>query len=138
MRARLLLTGLIVMAVLSGAAALAQQPTSKVYTLPPPIIGQGNITASSTSTAINAAITLAPNSGAFPVGTLINPLFVKVPASAAAGITICWQGGLCTAAKGEYISPSEQGQWRSLGTQNMTTNPPTFLSTGTPTVTLEW
>lgn len=132
-----MIRALLVLALLAiPAGAVAQQ---KVLPVPYPATGQGNITASATSTAINAAIALAPNSTAFPTVALRGPLFVKVPANQTSGIVICWQGGTCTAAVGEYISPSEVGQTRNLGAQNMTSQPPTFLATtGTPLVELQW
>lgn len=105
--------------------------------LPAPLRGQGVFTASTSSTAVNAALSLAPRSGAFPTGALGGTITIKPKYTATVGISVCWQGGTCTVAVGEYLAPGESST-QNLSLQNMTDFPPTVISTGTPDVNVRW
>lgn len=105
--------------------------------LPPTRIGQGNTTIpSNVSTAINASINTTPNSGAFPTGALPGPITIKNSSLSANPVYVCWQGGTCSSAVGELLAVGE-GMTENLGSQNMTTQPPTVYTAGA-TLTVKW
>lgn len=108
-----------------------------VSIVPPALRGQGVFTASTSSAAVNSGLSLAPNSGAFPTGTLGGTIEIKVQFTSTMGVYVCWQGGTCTAAVGEYIAPGESDT-KFLPTQNMTSHPPTVIATGASAVVVEW
>lgn len=131
------------LAVLLALVALPAraQPTNAlplpVAALPQPRIGQGNTSITgSTSTAINASITKTDNSPVFPTGTLTAPLTIKNQPGSANIAYICWQGGVCSAAKGEALAVGESVT-ENLPGQSMTTAPPTAFSVGA-TLVLKW
>jgi len=128
--------------MLAATPVLAQTPgigggPNPVGITPPGFRGQGVFTASTSSLAVNAALSTAPNSAAFPTGVLGGTIEIKVQYTATTGVFVCWQGGTCTASVGEYIAPGESVT-KSLPLQNMTSAPPTVISTGTPAVVVEW
>ena len=113
--------------------ALAQ---TAVQIAPYPLRGQGVATASTSSATIIATLALTANSKAFPTNLLEGTLTIQPQTNAATGVYVCWQGGTCTAAIGEYLAPG-QSHTVALAT-NMLTSPPTIISTGTPAVVVEW
>lgn len=104
---------------------------------PPALRGQGVLTASTSSAAVNAGLSLAPNSGAFPTGALGGTIEIKVQFTSTTGVYVCWQGSTCTAAVGEYIAPGESDT-KFLPNQNMTSHPPTVIATAAAAVVVEW
>lgn len=122
---------LLFLALLVPFAAHAQ---SYVVTTPIPFSGQGVMSVTTASQAVATAnVTKAPNSIGFPVTVLpVGVLRVK----AAAAISVCWQGGTCTATNGELLAAGES---RIVALQAFSTTPPTMIAvTGTVAVEVEW
>lgn len=135
----ILALALLLVSVTVALAQVSAPPPAPTLAgiVPPPMLGQGVATASTSSAAITATLARTANSAAFPTGNLGGPLMLQPQANAATGVYICWQGGACTASIGEYLAPG-QGRTVYLRAQNMTTAPPTMISTGTPAVAVEW
>lgn len=106
---------------------------------PAPLSGQGAATTTAnTSTAVNGALTTTANSAAFPTGTLPNGIITIEPeGTASTGAYVCWLGGTCSAAVGEYLAPG-QSVTVALPTQSMATQPPTLFSTAAIAVVVKW
>lgn len=131
--------GIVMLGTWYGAV-WAQPPgiaTGITAIVPTTIRGQGNFTASTSSTAINASLSRTVNANPFPTAALGGTITLEPQANASVGAYVCWQGGTCTAAIGEYLAPG-QSRTVSLPGQNMTTQPPTVISTGTPVIVVLW
>lgn len=108
------------------------------YPLSPPFAGQGIMSVTTASQAVASAnVTKAPNSIGFPSSVLpLGVLRVKIQAGAAASVSVCWQGGTCTAANGELMAADES---RIVTLSTFSANPPTMIAaSGTVSVEVEW
>lgn len=122
------------LALLISTSAMAQ---TVALISPFPLRGQGNITpTANTSYAITNTMTLTDNAHAFPTAGFDGTLTIKNSPASANPLYVCWQGGVCSIAKGEGLAVGE-GATRNLLGQNMTTTPPTVFTVAA-TVTVIW
>lgn len=119
--------------ILIAAPAFAQ---TAVIIAPYPIRGQGVATATTSSAAITATLSLTVNSAAFPTVRMDGMLTIMTQGNASTGTYVCWHGGTCSASVGEYLAPG-QSRTVSLNTL-MSTSPPTIISTASVAVVVEW
>lgn len=125
---------LLLLAPLSAHAQMYQ------VEIPPAFTGQGVMSVTTASKVLNAAnVTTSPNGGTFPAASAALPLGVMrihVYAGGSGQLSICWQGGTCTATNGELFAADDV---RVVSLYAFATNPPTMIaSTGTITVEVEW
>ena len=126
------------LALLLTLAPFAAHAQMYQVTIPPPFIGQGTMSVTTSSQAVSSAnVTKAPNSGAFPTSVLpLGVLRIKQQAGTSGNLAVCWQGGTCTTSVGELLTADES---RIVTLPVFSANPPTLIaSTGTITVEVEW
>jgi hypothetical protein len=127
----------LILALVGIALAVPAFAQQAVIIAPYTIRGQGVATATTSSAAITATLTLTANSAPFPTRLMDGgPIAIMPQGNASTGVYVCWQGGTCSAAVGEYLSPG-QSRTVTLGT-NMSTSPPTIIATASAAIVVEW
>ena len=121
---------------------IAQSPPgtyNSIVIIPPVYTGQGVMSVTTTSHPVSSGnITNAPNSSAFPSGSLpTGTLRIKNQISSVGNLDVCQRGGSATASNCELLGVGES---RVFALSTFATNPPTLYCTATNgcSAEIEW